>query len=147
MTRVTLCRVVHHGMRIGLAALFLWAGCGKLSDIPDFADRLAAFGIVPDIFVVPVAVVIAFSEVLVGVASACNVRWALGATFLMLVLFISVLCYGIALGLDVECGCFGPGYRLALKTQLLVDLGLVLWCGLVYGSQQLCGIRTAGPLR
>jgi hypothetical protein len=48
-------------------------------------------------------------------------------------LFITILSYGIWLGLDVDCGCFGPedpeaqafhGLRLALVRDIIMMLGI-----------------------
>ena len=38
-----------------------------------------------------------------------NRRWAKVWAAVLLILFIAVLGYGIWLGLDIDCGCFGPG--------------------------------------
>jgi hypothetical protein len=48
----------------------------------------------------------------------------------MLIFFIAVLGYGIVLGLDVDCGCFGPddpeqAYH-GLWSALIRDLGLLV---------------------
>ena len=46
---------------------------------------------------------------------------------LLLGVFIGTLLYGIGMGLDIECGCLGPGYHVSLMTQLTIDLGMLVW--------------------
>ena len=66
--------------------------------------------------------------------------------FMLLLTFIGVLTYGIGLGLDIDCGCLGPGYHVSLRTQLLIDAGLVLCCGLVYWTRRERGPQPDGLL-
>ncbi|REK24779.1 MAG: DoxX family membrane protein [Planctomycetota bacterium] len=129
-------RWLHHLARLSLALVFLSAGISKLGDIPQFAGRIGDFGIVYDSLVVPAAWVLSILELLLGVGLALRVRGSLAAALVLLGIFIGVLAYGIYLGLDIECGCFGPGFHVNIRTQLIIDLGLVGWCGLVYWSQR-----------
>ena len=135
-------RTFHHLARIGLALVFVAAGAVKLADISRFADGIGDFGVVYDPLVMLTAWTIALAEVLTGLALATNLRGGLSGAVALLVVFVGVLSYGIWLGLDIDCGCFGPDYRVSLKTQLLIDLGLLLWCGIVHWSQKQCGVRT-----
>ena len=94
-----------------------------------------------DGIVTPVAWAVALGEVLSGAALACNLRGSLTCVLAFLGMFIAVLTYGILLGLDIDCGCFGARLKLPLQTQLVIDLVLVLWCGMVYGSRLKCGVK------
>ncbi len=118
--------------RLPLALLFVYTGARKLLDPAGFASDLGAFGLVPDALVTPTAWAIAGTEVILGLALAVGIRGALPACAVLLVIFIGVLTYGIALGLDIDCGCLGPGVSLGLATQRLVDLALLGWCVLVH---------------
>ena len=73
---------------------------------------------------------------------AANLRGSLTFVFCLLVLFIGVLAYGIALGLDIDCGCLGPATSRSLSTALAIDVGLLILCGLMYLSRH---IRSAKP--
>ncbi len=52
----------------------------------------------------------------------------------MLMSFMAVLAYGIAIGLDIQCGCFGIGHRTSLGQQLLTDFALLSWSLLIFWS-------------
>ena len=138
--------VLHHVARVALGAVFVLTGATKLTDIPTFAARVADFGLVFDGIVTPVAWAVALGEVLSGAALACNLRGSLTCVSAFLGMFIVVLTYGILLGLDIDCGCFGARLKLPLQTQLVIDLVLVLWCGLVYGSRLKCGVQKIDAL-
>ncbi|MFZ5758106.1 MAG: MauE/DoxX family redox-associated membrane protein [Thermodesulfobacteriota bacterium] len=112
-----------------LAAVFLYAGTSKLLDVRAFAVVIAGYGLLPASWVTAVAIVLPLIEVGSAIALLCRVRGSLTAIFLQLLLFIVVLAYGIQLGLDVDCGCFGSddpeqAYK-GLKTALIRDLLLV----------------------
>lgn len=136
---------MHHVLRVALALVFVSAGLLKLGDLRQFADRLGDFGLVPDALVFPTAWAVSALELLAGVALVVNLRGSLIAILLLLVTFLAVLAYGIQLGLDVECGCFGPGYHANMRTQFVIDLGLVLGCGLVYWTGRRCRVKTRRP--
>ena len=136
-----------HGVtRVALGAVFVWTGAAKLTDIQTFADRVADFGLVFDGLVTPAAWAVALGEVLSGAALACNLRGSLTCVLALLGMFFAVLTYGVMLGLDIDCGCFGAGIKVPLQTQLVTDLVLVLWCGLVYWSRLKCGVQESDAL-
>ena len=142
MTKPTFPALVHHFLRIALALLFVFAGTVKLLAIHAFAQDLGDLGLVHDALVLPSAWIISLSEVLAGMALAANVRGSLATVLVLLTGFIGVLIYAIALGLDVDCGCLGPDYHVTLKTQLVIDMGLVVWCGLIHWTRKRSGTRT-----
>jgi len=86
------------------------------------------FGIVLDGLVKPVALLVCIVELALAYVLWKQKSWAMLATSALLLGFVGVLSYGVAIGLDIECGCFGSGYKLKLKQQLGVDLVLLLWC-------------------
>lgn len=62
----------------------------------------------PDPWVLPTAICLSIFELLVGIGLLFDMQWALGLITALLVLFMVVLGYGLWMGLDVDCGCFGP---------------------------------------
>ena len=115
-----------------LSLLFLYSGTVKSLQFSRFAQSVGDFGLVWDGLVKPVALFVCVTEICLA-----YFLWhqrAVGAlvTALLLAGFIGVLAYGIAMGLDIECGCFGPRHRLSLQSQLSVDVGLFIWCWLAY---------------
>jgi uncharacterized membrane protein YphA (DoxX/SURF4 family) len=93
-------------LRVGIAILFLWAGAIKLWHPKIFARAIADYGILPDIFIVPVAIGLPLLEVLAGISLLLDIALGLRLTFGLLLLFLSVLAYAIFRGLDIDCGCF-----------------------------------------
>ncbi|MFZ7125995.1 MAG: MauE/DoxX family redox-associated membrane protein [Desulfobacterales bacterium] len=98
----------YHIIRLLLAGVFLYAGSSKLMDPEAFAVVIEAFGLVPDGWTGPLSFWLPLCEVAAAVALVLDLRGSLGAVGFLLVLFLAVLGYGLWLGLDVDCGCFGP---------------------------------------
>jgi uncharacterized membrane protein YphA (DoxX/SURF4 family) len=91
-----------------LSMLFIWAGCTKLADPQAFSVIIQDFGIVPEFSVKPIAVILPVLEVTAGIGLIFDIRGSLAVITGLLALFIVTLGYGIWLGLDIDCGCFGP---------------------------------------
>ena len=143
--KLLIVRILCHAARVGLAAVFIVAGIVKLWDMPPFAASVGDFGLVYDSLVYPTAWLLAGTELLVGLALAFNVRGGSLAALVLLGLFIGVLSYGVWMGLDIHCGCFGLGYHVSLKQQLFTDAGLLLWWAVVYAAHKRYRITPVSP--
>ncbi len=119
-------------LRVGLAAVFVYAGVSKLLDLPGFEKSIADYGILLPGTEMAAAVVLVVLEILVGIGVLLGVRAAVGCMVGMLLMFIGVLSYGLWLGLDIECGCFGLGESHKPSTALMIDIGLLCCCALLY---------------
>lgn len=113
-----------------LAAIFLYAGIPKLFAIAAFAEVVDAYGIVPQPFVLPIAISLVLAELAAAVGLLVNSIAALHAVAVLLVVFIVALSYGIAMGLNIDCGCFSqedPEYKAfsGLHSALLRDVLLL----------------------
>ena len=123
-----------------LAAVMIFAAIPKLIDPGAFAEVVGAYGLLPDFLVVPAALALPLLE-LVGAFLLIHGRISgLWITALLMLLFIAVLSYGIWLGLDIDCGCFGPedsegnafsNLRVALVRDLLLCVPL-MYCFVHY---------------
>lgn len=91
-----------------LAIVFLMAGLPKILHPLTFATAIEAYGILPDVFILPVAIVLPIFEVLLAVILVINLKQGLWGALLLLCCFIGILSYALYLGLDIDCGCFGP---------------------------------------
>ena len=91
-----------------LSVLFIWAGSMKLVDLQAFGVIIRDFGIVPELSVMPIAIVLPLLEVFAATGLIFDMRGSLAVITGLLALFIVILIYGIWLGLDIDCGCFGP---------------------------------------
>lgn len=106
--QTTTAKVVYWVGCWGLAGLFLWSGVSKVSAPGFFAETIAAFGLMPDLLIYPAAIFLISIELAVGIGLLVGKRWALSGATLLMLLFLMVLGYGVYLGLDIDCGCFGP---------------------------------------
>jgi uncharacterized membrane protein YphA (DoxX/SURF4 family) len=107
------------GGRLVLGVIFVVAAYMKLRD-PwlEFAGNLAAFQLLPDWALEPIARILPWSELALGVALISGIwqRWFALIASLLLTLFFSVMVRSYALGLQIDCGCFGSGEPLGPKT-------------------------------
>jgi uncharacterized membrane protein YphA (DoxX/SURF4 family) len=132
-----------------LAGIFIYAGSAKLLEPEIFAVLIEAYGIVPEGLLMPVAIVLPLLEVIAGIGLLFDIRGSLALITGLLVLFMAVLGYGIWMGLDVDCGCFGPedpeaeafhGLRLSLYRDLAMMAGVLF----LYVWRRCRAIRPAG---
>jgi len=91
------------------AVLFLYAGVSKLVDRQSFAIVIDAFGLVPESWVMTIAVILPTVEVIAAIGLILDVRGSLTIIAGLTAIFMIILSYGIWMGLDIDCGCFGPG--------------------------------------
>ena len=96
-------------VRLTLAALFIWASVLKLMDLEVFAKTIAAFGLLPKPLVVWAALGLPLLELAAALGLIFDIRGSLAMITGLLVMFSLVLLYGLWLGLDIDCGCYGPG--------------------------------------
>lgn len=130
-------QILYHGLRLTLVTIFLWSGIAKSLHPNQFAATVEAYGLLPDLLILPVAVSLIFAEIIAAVGLLFEKRGSLTLITLMMIIFLGVLSYGIYLGLDVDCGCFGPDDPEAeafhdLRGALLRDLLLMLAIGYLY---------------
>ena len=120
-----------------LGIFFIYAGAVKLLAPQTFATLIEAYGLVPEILLMPLAAALPAVEVAAGIGLLLNIRGSLGVIAALLLLFIAILAYGIWMGLDVDCGCLGPGDPEAeafhgLRTSLYRDLAMLAIIAGVY---------------
>jgi hypothetical protein len=132
--------------RFTLGSIFIYAGGTKLLEPEIFAVLIEAYGIVPEGLLMPVAVGLPLLEVIAGIGLLFDIRGSLALISGLLVFFSGVLGYGIWIGLDVDCGCFGPedpeaeafhGLRLSLYRDLVMIAGVIF----IYGWRRYRAIR------
>lgn len=129
-----------------LAGLFIAAGALKLQDLDALALTIGAFGLVPRPAIEPLAILLPVVEVVAAAGLILEVRGCLGVITGLILGFIGALSYGIALGLDIDCGCFGPGDPEGeafhgLRSALVRD------CFMLAGATFLYGWRFLHPVR
>lgn len=91
-----------------LGLIFFYSGVIKIIDPQVFAVLIEAYGLVPEAFILPIAIILPIAEIVVAFGLLFDIRGSLSITTLLMLLFMAILSYGIYMGLDVDCGCFGP---------------------------------------
>lgn len=117
--------------RLILASVFVVAAVPKLFEPVQFAQVIAQYGLIPDSLILLTAVLLPVAELAAAITLLVKKDIGLWLTGLLYALFIGVLLYGISLGLDIDCGCFGeedPEHRAfsGLRTALVRDLLLLI---------------------
>ena len=140
---------IYHTLRFLIAALFLWSGLTKISDPTGFAVVIDAYGLVSEARLMNVAIGLSVLELIAGMGLLLDVTGSLTLVSGLLILFMTILVYGIALGLDVDCGCFGPGDPEAeafhgLRTALYRDFLILIGILYLYGWRY---VRSVKPVR
>ena len=133
-------------VRLSLAVVFIWSGIGKLSEPSTLAVIIDAYGLIPENWNMPAALLLAGLETLVGLALLVDLYGSLATVTGLLILFMTILGYGIWLGLDIDCGCFAPqdpeakayhGLRPALNRDFILLIGI----GYLYGWRHRRSVR------
>ena len=125
----------YHVIRVIIGVMFVWAGALKIDDPIAFAVVIEEFGLVPASWALPLAYVMPALEVVCGAGLLLEIPGSLAGIGGFLAFFIGVLWYGMSKGLDIDCGCFGPG---DLEAELLHSMGaalvrdLVMVAGILY---------------
>jgi len=132
--------------RWGLGIIFIYAGSVKLLEPKTFAVLIEAYGILPQDLLVPAAVILPALEIAGGIGLLGEIEGSLAVIAGLLVLFIAILGYGIWMGLDVDCGCFGPDDPEArafhgLRESLYRDLAMLAGIGFMYGWRRCRAIQ------
>ncbi|HEX3467867.1 MAG TPA: MauE/DoxX family redox-associated membrane protein [Candidatus Elarobacter sp.] len=98
-------------LRVVLGAVFLVAGILKIGHGIEFATEIAAFRLVPQPLIAPMALGLPFLEVLLGgyLVIGLFTRTAAWVAAVMLLAFDGAIASAVVRGLTVSCGCFGPG--------------------------------------
>ena len=142
---------IYRIVRWGLGGIFIYSGATKLLAPQIFAVLIDAYGIVPEDLLIPVAMILPTLEVFAGVGLLFDIRGSLAVIAGLLMLFVAILGYGIRMGLDVDCGCFGPeepeakafhGLRLALYR----DMAMLAAVAFLYGWRRYRRVQPRKPI-
>ncbi len=122
-------------LRVILAALFVYAGVAKLTDVPAFAGQAQHFGLENPVLATAFAHYLPFLEIACGLALFIR-RTRDGATLLcvtLLVMFEGGLGYAWYNGYTGGCGCFGKFFGGAsIGTAFVRNLVLLTIAGALF---------------
>jgi uncharacterized membrane protein YphA (DoxX/SURF4 family) len=123
-------------LRLGLGALFLYAGAVKLADPTQFAIEIGNYRL-GAAWAPHLAVVLPFVELALGAAViALPLQWRRGAALALaglLALFTVAVAQAVGRGINVDCGCFGGAsgpvtmVTVARDVALLAAAAALLW--------------------
>jgi len=115
-------------LRLFMALVFLYAAYTKLKDPwMVFAMSIDAYQVLPEWAVLTVARVLPWFELFLGVmlAGGWLLKYVAAAATGLMGVFFGLMLHAYLQGLRIDCGCFGPGEELGVKT-LLRDGGLLV---------------------
>ncbi|MFZ0521075.1 MAG: MauE/DoxX family redox-associated membrane protein [Candidatus Acidiferrales bacterium] len=135
--------------RLALAAIFLfaayaklkpqaampWSGASIRTSLSMFAMQVDSYQLLPPQLVSPAAHFLPLFELFLGLwlLSGIWLRYSALVTTLLLGAFFAMMVRTYRMGLEINCGCFGPGERLGPKTLLrdgsLLAFGLAVTIG------------------
>ncbi|MDP9799718.1 putative membrane protein YphA (DoxX/SURF4 family) [Catenuloplanes nepalensis] len=123
--------------RLGLAAVWLYAGGSKAGDLAGSARAVNAYQLLPFDVAQVIGAMLPFVEVAVGLLLLAGLATRVSAVFsaLLLVVFIVGIASAWARGLQIDCGCFGSGGQLAAGEsptygwEITRDIGFLLLAG------------------
>ncbi len=99
--------------RLALGGIFLYAGYvkGIQEPWPNFAASLYTWKVLPDAWLEPVARILPWVEMSLGLAAVTGIlaRWFSSILTAMLAFFLCLGVWGFATGRKPDCGCFGAG--------------------------------------
>jgi uncharacterized membrane protein YphA (DoxX/SURF4 family) len=113
-----------------------WSGASIKTSLSMFAMQVDSYQLLPPQFVSPAAHFLPPFELFLGL-------WLLSGILLPYSAFVTTLLIGVffvtqvrtyAMGLEINCGCFGPGERLGPKTLLHDGSFLLLALAVTIGS-------------
>ncbi len=120
-------------VRLGVAAVWLISGFQKASNSLQTIVAVRAFQILPERAVHPVASVLPYLEIGLGLLLVVGlaVRLTAVSSAVMLVIYIAGVISAAARGLSIDCGCFGGGGTVAAgqtrySAEILRDAGFLL---------------------
>lgn len=123
--------------RLGLAAVWLYAGATKIGDLAASGRAVHAYQVMPYELAMAVGAALPLVEIALGVLLLLGVatRLAGGISAALLLIFIAGIASAWARGLAIDCGCFGtggelpPGQEPSYAPEIARDIGFLALAG------------------
>ena len=116
--------------RVILGALLAYAGAAKIGHADVFAAEIAGFRILPPAMVAPLALLLPFFELGVGIYLFIGLYTRVAAFLAAaeFALFAVAIASAVLRGIQTSCGCFGPSDRSVTSwPEVARDAAFVLW--------------------
>ena len=114
--------------QIALGLFFVIAALPKIVDPPGFAHMVYNYKMVPGPLVNPMALVLPWAELLMGVALIAGIwrKTAAALVGVLLVVFIAAISFNLMRGNAIDCGCFDVTAANLTREERLRDMWMVL---------------------
>jgi uncharacterized membrane protein YphA (DoxX/SURF4 family) len=129
--RMTLAEAVTFAVRVLVGALFVVAGSTKVGHFNDLASAIAGFRILPEPVVAPLAVLLPFVEIGVGLylISGLFTRGTAIFAAVQLAIYSAAIASAVLRHIPASCGCFGPQDQAKADwPHVAIDLALAAIC-------------------
>src|SRR5438552_9697872 len=147
ISRSNIFRLLALLLRIALGAIFVYAAWTKLKDPwALFAMAIDSYQVLPTWAVEWLARTLPWIELLIGAMLIAG-RWmrtSTAATSLLLLVFFSLMVRARVKGIEINCGCFGPGEAISWET-LLRDGAMLTAALLLTTVTWAFALPSAGP--
>jgi uncharacterized membrane protein YphA (DoxX/SURF4 family) len=100
--------ILYHLTRLVMAGVFIYASIEKIIHPNLFAQAVYNYQVLPEYLVNLTALILPWLELILGACLLIN-RWMAGSSALaalLMALFVGMILFNLARGLDISCGCF-----------------------------------------
>lgn len=115
--------------QIFLGFVFIFAAISKIANPAEFAESIANYKLLPNIFINFFAIILPWIELVAGILLVFNNFPKENALIInsLLVIFIIMIFTAVIRGLDISCGCYGTtdGQEVGLA-KILENIGLLI---------------------
>lgn len=121
-------------IRFLIGALLIAAGALKAGHFNDLAAAIATFRILPESAIAPLAVLLPFFEIGVGLYLIAGLFTRAVATIacIQFVVYAAAIASAVVRHIPADCGCFGPQDQAPADwPHVLVDLALAAVCAAI----------------
>lgn len=122
--------IFYHSIRLILAGVFIFASIDKILHPQAFAQVVFDYQVLTGSLINLVALILPWLELLVGGSLLMN-RWMSGAASIVAILmsiFVSLMFFNLARGLDISCGCFSTDSDENPMTKLTMFRDILFLC-------------------
>jgi putative oxidoreductase len=97
-------------LRVALGLVFVAAGGLKIGHADVFASEIAGFQLLPHALIAPLALLLPFLELMIGIYLILGLFTRFAAWFAAaeMALFAAAIASAVLRGISTSCGCFGP---------------------------------------
>jgi uncharacterized membrane protein YphA (DoxX/SURF4 family) len=117
-------------VRLAIAALFIYSGVVKALDPAHFMAQMESFNILDYFMIFTIAHVLPMIEIICGIL-LLTMKYTCSASVILILLsgvFILVLTTLKAMGLEVDCGCFGDWKFLGgYSSHITFDIAIIVF--------------------